>query len=287
MRLCPLCRFKLGQVCRDGQSNIIFGGIHFGILTSPIALRSLRLQFELRKIFLILLFCSAALGLPGSIPRDGGIDEISIHGSAGRRASFGFGYGVFGENFTWQPDGQLASVFGPTGESDYQWTTAGMLISRVLTAPVGGSMARSTVITSRVEVQAFFGSTQGAPACRQAGPHPVRPRRLVTVNGRPVEPNWTTWLRGKGITDCLVPPASLAFRSGKSQWRSAIGQENKPANPPSPRSGRRRPPKSLVAEPGRNKIAKMTLAQEQQFSVKGGASKGPFPHQIQDRPWRD
>ena len=49
-------------------------------------------------------------------------DTTQVWDSAGRRASYGLGFDVFGENFGWQADGLLSSVIGPTGDINYGYT---------------------------------------------------------------------------------------------------------------------------------------------------------------------
>jgi len=66
--------------------------------------------------------------------------------SAGRRA--GFGFGSFGESFLWGADGLVDSIYGPTGNANYTYTTGGLLATRSLTTPLGYAV-RTTAITAR------------------------------------------------------------------------------------------------------------------------------------------
>lgn len=57
-------------------------------------------------------------------------EERQAWNSAGRRSSYGYGFGAWGQNLTWRADGLLASFSGLTGSGSYTYDTAGRLVSR-------------------------------------------------------------------------------------------------------------------------------------------------------------
>jgi YD repeat-containing protein len=78
--------------------------------------------------------------------------EEQAWNSAGRRASFGFGYLTFGHDLAWRADGLLAAFFANTGSGYYTYDTAGRLVSR----NVG---AKTTAITQRDGASRILGTT--------------------------------------------------------------------------------------------------------------------------------